>query len=235
MKRSVLISFTVSLLTVPLLARPAVAQVTEPPPTDPSVRVHDGFYFRIAAGLGAYSEGLRSKNSEEYGGTVRGRSAGFATMGEFALGGTISRGLVLGGGAYTAQLVSGTYRTYRDSDGVPPPELDPEVRNFALVGPFFDWYPTPEKGFHIQAALGVASLSGVQLDAFPLRDDEPYTAFGGGVMFGVGYEWWIAEQWSMGVLGRVMGAVLRGKDDQDVRWTHTAGTSPSVLLSVTYH
>lgn len=39
----------------------------------------------------------------------------------------------------------------------------------------------------------------------------------------------------MGVLGRVMGALLMGKDDQDVRWYHAAGTSPSVLLTVTYH
>lgn len=222
-------------LTLPLFARTAAAQPADPQQADPSVHVHDGFYFRIAAGFGAYSEGLRSESAAAYGGKVKGRSSGFATLGEFALGGTIAKGLVLGGGAYTAQLVSGTYRTYRDSAGVPPPELDPEVRNFALVGPFFDWYPTPHKGFHLQAALGVASLSGVQLDAFPVRDDEPYTAIGGGIMFGVGHEWWIGEQWSMGVLGRVMGALLMGKDDQDVRWYHAAGTSPSVLLTVTYH
>lgn len=214
----------------------AAPQTSEAAPATPAgVRTHDGFYLRLATGFGAYSETIRSERSDRYGGTVKGQSTGFATLGELAVGGTIAPGLVLGGGAYTAQLIAGTFRVNDDSDGDPPPELDPEVRNFALVGPFIDWYPNPKTGFHFQAALGLATLSGVHLDTSAVNDDEPYHAIGGGVMLGVGYEWWVGDEWSMGVSARLLGSFLRGKDDSDVMWNHVAGTGPSPMFTVTYH
>ncbi len=197
--------------------------------------MHDGFYLRLGTGFGAYSESLRSEDSDVYGGKVKGTTSGFATLGEFAIGGTISRGLVLGGGAYTAQLVAGTFRTSDSSAGAPPPELDPEVRNFSLVGPFLDWYPNPRKGFHVQASLGLATLSGVHLDTSVVDDDDPYHAAGVGIMLAAGYEWWIGEEWSMGVAARLLGGFLAGKDDSDVTWYHAAGTGPSPVFTITYH
>lgn len=195
---------------------------------------HDGFYLRFATGFGAVSESLRSRRSEAYGGIVEGNSSGFATLGEFALGGTVATGVVLGGGAYSFDIVTATYRATEDSASAPPGELDPARRNFSLVGPFADWYFDPMSGFHAQLALGLATLSAVQLDTSPI-DDEPYHAVGAGIMLGIGYEWWVAEEWSLGAMARLTAAFLAGKDEAGVTWHHGLGSSPAPMFTVTYH
>lgn len=244
-----------------LAAGTAMAQPTEPPPPPepatatpgaqghvaldvttpplaaprPGVHTHDGFYFRAGTGLGVMTEDLRSESSSVYGGKVKGNGTGFSTVSELAFGGTIARGFVLGGGIYSAELVSATFRVTKDSAGMPPPELDPERRNFTLVGPFIDWYFNEHRGLHVQFALGFASLSAVRIGSVPWEEDHPYNAAGGGVMLGLGYEWWIGEEWSMGVLARITGAYLSGKDDAGVRWYHGLGTGPSPMFTLTYH
>lgn len=216
-------------------AQPEVTLSTPPPPVARTgAYTHDGFYLRLATGLSVMSEDLRSADSSVYGGEVKGESTGFATVSELAVGGTLGRGFVLGGGVYTAELISATFRTAKDSAGSPPAELDPEKRNFTLVGPFFDWYLREHKGFHIQAALGFCTFSAVRFASLPFEENDPYHAEGGGIMLGAGYEWWIARQWSMGVMARLTAAYLTGKDDAGVRWYHALGTSPSPMFTVTY-
>lgn len=207
----------------------------EPPPpaAHRGARTHDGFYFRLAGGFGVYEESLQSENSEIYEGEVQGRTMGLASVSELALGGTIGRGLVLGGGVYSAELVTATFRADEDSPAPPPSELDPSLRNVSILGPFLDWYPNPKNGLHFQLALGLASMSAGFPGTGPGKAD--YAAFGGGVVLGAGYEWWIGDEWSVGALARVMGVVAAGKDDADVIWTHTLGTRPSLLLTLTYH
>ena len=208
---------------------------TPPPPPEraPGAREHGGFYLRFGAGFGVYEERTESEESDVYGGEVSGRSVGLASVGEFAMGGTVGRGLVLGGGIYTARLLSGHFTLDESSPAGLPRELDPELRELVVVGPFMDWYPNPRRGFHLQAALGFASLTdgGSNFD----DDDEDYQAFGGGLVLGVGYEWWIGNEWSLGALARVQGAAVTGKDDADVRWFHGVSTNPALLLTLTYH
>lgn len=211
--------------------------VTTPPPPLPrrGAYTHDGFYFRAGTGFGVMTENLRSENSSVYGGRVKGDSTGFATASELAFGGTIASGFVLGGGIYTAELVSSTFRVTKDSAGVPPLELDPERRNFTLVGPFFDWYFHEHRGLHLQMALGFASLSAVRIGSVPWEEDDPYHADGGGIMLGLGYEWWVGEEWSIGALARMTAAYLVGKDDSGVHWYHGLGMGPSPMFTLTYH
>ncbi|MFO7178584.1 MAG: hypothetical protein DIU78_007800 [Pseudomonadota bacterium] len=181
-----------------------------------------------------YEETLGSEDSDVYGGEVRGRTLGLASVGELALGGTVGRGLVLGGGVYSAELVTATFRVDRDSVTAPPPELDPPLRNVSVLGPFLDWYPSPTRGLHFQLALGLASMTaGVVGTTRPGKAD--YAAFGGGIVLGAGHEWWIGDEWSIGVLARAMGIIAAGKDDDDVIWTHAIGTRPSLMLTLTYH
>jgi hypothetical protein len=54
-------------------------------------------------------------------------------------------------------------------------------------------------------------------------------------MLGFGYEWWIGDEWSMGVLGRLSIAVLGEEDDRGRDFSRVAVASPAFLLSVTYH
>ena len=58
---------------------------------------------------------------------------------------------------------------------------------------------------------------------------------GGGLLIGTGYEWWVADEWSIGVLGQFGVRVLSGKDDSGVRWTHVITNSPTLGVTLTYH
>jgi hypothetical protein len=195
--------------------------------------VHDGFYLRFASGFGAYAETFKSESSELYSGEVHARTRGLATLGELALGGSLRPGLVLGVGIYSAELISGSSRVSRKSADVPPPELEPEFRSLGIVGPFVDWYPNPRRGFHVQAAVGVAGM-GTAFDDFG-DSDEDYSAGGAGVVLGIGHEWWIGDQWSLGASARNTLALVTGKDNSGVRWVHGIATIPSLLMTLTYH
>jgi hypothetical protein len=152
-----------------------------------------------------------------------------AVVSELAIGGTVAPGFVLGGGIYSGTVQASTFELVR---GQVPGELQ-RPDNFSVVGVMGDWYFRPERGFHAQAALGFAALTGVGAEAPRVRDRR--AALGGGVMLGVGYDWWIADEWSFGILGRVSGAVLTEKDDDGERYFHVTGMGPSVLFSATYH
>lgn len=228
-------------------AAPATASpIAEPPPPSRKVTLgtpppkrgepagahrHDGFYFRLASGFGLYREALRSESSDDYGGRVFGDTTGLATVGELAFGGTIARGLVLGGGLYNTSLVTSSFHLDPQSDAAPASELDPGRRSILLIAAFVDWYPRPRNGFHLQGALGVAGLSAA--GAAPRKD--AYQAGGIGLSLGAGYEWWVGDEWSLGLLGRVTAIGLSGKDDAEVEFRHAVSTSPALLLTLTYH
>jgi len=61
------------------------------------------------------------------------------------------------------------------------------------------------------------------------------TMGGLGFMLGGGYEWWIAEQWSMGALLRfVYVSVESSHDDKEV-WMAKGFAVPELLFGATYH
>src|SRR5206468_3480694 len=116
----------------------------------------------------------------------------------------------------------------------------------SAVGPFFDVYPRPHDGFHVEGALTFTSLA--------LKVEEPITnctsspcqqnpfqrvgheLSGLGLVGGAGYEGWFGTQSSLGVLLRVqyLTATLRRNDlvrpDAPVSLV-----VPAVLLAYTYH
>jgi hypothetical protein len=116
---------------------------------------------------------------------------------------------------------------------MPPAEILDEVNDFNVFGPFCDYYFNPGRGLHVQGSIGLATVRGLGItDA---RYDADGIALGGGVMIGFGYEWWVSEQWSFGVLGRFAVAVATSEDDSGVRWEHGVGASPSLLFTTTYN
>lgn len=196
--------------------------------------VHDGFYMRFGSGLSGFDERLSSEDSAIYGGEIKSRTRGIGSASELALGGTISKGVVLGGGIYTFDLLASTLRLEDDSADAPPEELDTGLRNLILIAPFIDIYPNPRRGFHVQGALGLALLT-PRVFGSSATEQSDYAAVGGGLMLGAGYEWFIADEWSLGILGRATVSVLTGKDESGVRWVHVPSTSPGFLVTLTYH
>ena len=217
----------------PLSAAPGLSGPVGPAP-EAGAHVHDGFYFRVASSFGVYDERLQSEELVT-GGTIEARNRGMAAVSDLAIGGTVAPGWVIGGGIYSLDLIASTFRTSEDSVAtVVPDELDPGLRSLALIAPFVDWYPNVHGGFHAQAALGLATLT-PRLLGHPATDNSEYLALGAGLIIGTGYEWWVADEWSIGVLGQFGIRVLTGKDDSEVRWTHIITNSPTLGVTLTYH
>ncbi len=202
--------------------------VDAPPPVDPSARLHDGFYFRAGSGFAAYDERLFSSNSEP---EILGRNRGIATVGDFSLGGSIGEHWVLGGCILGTDLLASGYRSRQQA---PPAELDPGLRNLALIGPFVIWYPDPRRGTHLDLTLALATLT-PRVFGHEATEQSEYLALGAGLAFGAGYDVWVADQWSLGILARTTVVVVSGEDDGGSDWLHVATTSPALLVALTYH
>jgi hypothetical protein len=215
-----------------LSAAPGLSGPIGPRP-DRGARVHDGFYFRVASGFSVYDERL-SSDELLAGGSVEARNRGVASASDLAIGGTVAPGWVVGGGIYSLDLVASTFRADGAGAAAVPDELDPGLRSLSLIGPFFDWYPNVRGGFHAQASLGLATLT-PRVFAHPATQKSEYIAVGGGLLLGTGYEWWVADEWSIGILTQLGVRLLRGKDDDHVAWTHVITNSPTLCVSLTYH
>jgi hypothetical protein len=194
--------------------------------------VHDGFYLRISGGFSAYDERLASNTRAS--GELAARSRGIASSSDLAFGGTFAPGWVLGGGLFTVDLLASTLRTRSNDSASIPPELDPGLRDLVLIGPFLDWYPNPRGGFHALGALGVSLLT-PRVFGDSATQQSKYLAVGGGLILGTGYDVWVDEEWSLGVLGQLGISILGGKDDAGNAWTHVVATSPSLSIEITYH
>jgi len=107
--------------------------------------------------------------------------------------------------------------------------------SIAILGPFVDYYIDPKLGWHAQGAFGIATMAvgkGSQSQGTVTGEK---TMGGLGFMLGGGYEWWIAEQWSMGALLRfVYVSVESSHDDREV-WMAKGFAVPEILFGATYH
>jgi hypothetical protein len=89
---------------------------------------------------------------------------------------------------------------------------------------FADIYPDPTDGLHIQPFLGFggleASVNGNAGGSDPT---------GLVLALGAGYDWWVGDEWSIGVMGRVAYAPLSIND------VGVSVLAPAVLATFTYH
>jgi hypothetical protein len=173
-------------------------------------RTHDGFYLQLDAGLGYLSASYDVPVSPNY--------HGLTTPFAFLLGGTVGP-VVIGGGFF------GDHAT---SPGASSDAGSADAADVALtlvgIGLFADIYPDPTDGLHIQPFLGFggleASVNGNAGGSDPT---------GLVLALGAGYDWWVGDEWSIGVMGRVAYAP-RSINDVGVS-VH----APAVLATFTYH
>jgi hypothetical protein len=206
---------------------------------DQTVRRHDGFYARLALGIG----GLIGSRTEDYAPfdevlRLEGDVSGIAQVGALMLGGTVAEGLVLGGGVWGANAPATTYEGDIQNLAVnrvaEAEQADVGLASVSVLGPFLAWYPDPMGGLHGEVAAGfaLASINGFsELRGSDVLEIEDYEGGGWGVVLGVGYDFWIGEQWSLGVLGRVSYASVGQTSDTN---TLTAFI-PAIAGTVTYH
>lgn len=213
-----------------------------PPPyvpvgPDPAkVHNHDGFYLRMSFGVGYMHDNFRYETSSASLPTVGSdlKLSGGAVAFDVLVGGTPAAGLVFGGGILGAVAPNPNVT----SGGVSAPyRVD---LNLVMVAGFVDWYPNSRDGFHLQGLAGIAGVSTTDSNGDNIRGTNRNPA-GIGLGLGVGYEWWIGNQWSMGVLGRVLYAhatvtdtYIDGSGMYDETEKHSV-IAPAVLFTATYH
>lgn len=144
------------------------------------------------------------------------------------LGGTIVPGLVLGAGAENS-IIPGLQGQTGNTSSVSSNAL-----GFSVYGPFADYYFNPRKGLHAQLMLGVGVLG--------RASGEGTSDVGPGLAAGFGHDWWVSEEWSIGVLGRL---TYFQRSNSDAGASPGGGPAtfentqrlfvPGVLATFTYH
>jgi len=186
-----------------------------PPPAPPVARTdktHDGFYTRLNLGFGSQSASIDlGANFPNVSG-----SAGALDMG-LLIGGAPSPGIVLGGAISLDTMRSTTL------DGDSGAQLKTGTMLTSL-GPFIDGYPNPRGGFHLGGTVGLSSLS------FSNQNDVGTNRAGGfGLAAWLGYDWWVADQWSVGGLLQLSGAHV----GRSVQGSSMTADTRSIALLVT--
>jgi len=167
------------------LASQAPAPAQAVPRTD---KVHDGFHVRLSFGFGSQSTTI------DDGAPAPNFTATDATLVFNGLvGGATAPGVILGGSLALDSLPSTTFEAdaYRAKTGA----------ILLSIGPFIDGYPNPRGGFHLGGTIGPSFARLVSNTGFAGTK-----AVGISLAAWLGYDWWVADQWSVGGLLRLSGA-----------------------------
>ena len=179
---------------------------------DSKPRTHDGFHFQLQGGLGYYS------SSADAGGIDQSFS-GVTLPGAILMGGTIGN-IAVGGGLVL---------DYAPSPGYSQNGMDVELNDVSQfivgLGLYGDYYIDPTKnGLHITGFVGWGGLETSSSGNVGGSDPTGLVTY-----VGAGYEVWISDQWSAGVMGRLLYAPL---SINDVGYTTI---EPSVVGTITWH
>lgn len=200
---------------VPAPAEPTLINLQHdpapPPPVPRTDRVHDGFYARLNLGFG--NLGVIADSP----GTSTAPDADGDTMSlDLAVGYAPSPGIALGGALLLESLPSASFSGETKTKA--------SVTTL-LVGPFFDGYPRARGGLHLGGAVGLAQDQLSQLDVAGFKRANGY-----GIAGWIGYDIWVADQWSVGGLVRLMGT--RTSADAEATENSTAGSATLSTRSI---
>ena len=181
---------------------------------------HDGFYLRYSAGVGYLFDALDAPADA----SIEGVGAGIFDL---LIGGTPGEGFVLGGGVTYIFVPEPRYR-----DDLAEFNMSSRLR-LAVLGPFIDYYPDAHSGLHLGATIGL----GLAYYRMPTEEDDRESADdtgrpdpGIGVSPMIGYDFWIDEQLSLGIMARLIYIAA----DDEYGAGHTA-LLPMLSASVVYH
>jgi hypothetical protein len=174
-------------------------------------QTHDGFYLQLDVGLGYLSTTAEVLNTEI-------TYSGVTIPSALLIGGTVGP-VVIGGGFF------GDYAPSPSAEvGGTSMELEDVSLTLIGIGVFADFYPDPHGGLHFQPFVGWGGLT-----ASSEGRDSGSDPTGLVLAIGAGYDWWVADEWSIGVMGRFAYAPLKL---DDVSYNTIA---PAVLATFTYH
>jgi hypothetical protein len=203
--------------------------ISAPPVPPPLLRggyhVHDGFYLRLGAGIGAGHLNVSSHSDAANDFSIGG--AGLAL--NLWVGGTPWRGVALGGMLHIQGI--------SDSNVEVAGANSHETMNGGVgyLAPFIDAFPDPLRGLHVGGSLGLAGFNaradGNALEQAHRVKDYESTGFGGSAW--VGYMGWVGPEWSMG--GMLQLTVMRVRQDEDDVERVGSGYTLALTFSALYH
>ena len=182
----------------------------------PPPNLHDGFYLRLHLGGG----GTHVSGSDAFGDSVK-ISGGSVSFG-IALGGAVTPNLIVFGNLFLSGL------------GMP----DVSIGGFAAgssnssaavvgFGPGVVYYLEPFN-VYFSGTLGAMQFEMDDANGKPIYQTE----VGIGCQILVGKEWWVSQDWGLGVAGEFVGASMKDLSDHSITWSATAF---SLLFSATYN
>jgi hypothetical protein len=194
---------------------PAPAPVPVAPAPDGGARTHDGFYFRIGLNGGPLMLKSDTDPAVEY--------SGFQSGFDLMFGGSPAKGLAIGGA-----LVTGRTSDPKVKLGSLEATADGAMI-FAGVSLFADWYINPNEGLHFLGMLGFAAVDFVSASGQSGGNDPTGTMLG----LGVGYDFWISDEWSIGPIARVLYAPVSSEaGGVSVKYNYVY---PSIGVGFTLH
>ena len=178
---------------------------------NPTAQTHDGFYLRFLLGPAGFATGTSYAGNDL---SVKGGGGGFS----LAMGAALSPGLIIYGEVFDDIAVGPTLTVNGDS-GTADTDVSAGVVGF---GPgIAHYFPS---NMYISATLAFAKLT-VQRNGDQVADSD----VGIGVSGAIGKEWWVSDQWGLGLAGQLfLGSIPDG--GADARWS-TAGAM--IALSAT--
>jgi hypothetical protein len=187
---------------------------------NPGRHLHDGFYLRMSLGLGPGSA------TEDLTGSPQYKWSGTGIMMDLMLGGSPIPGFVLGGAFVFHEISSPTIKSGGQS--LDTSGLDVSL-NLATIGLFTAIYPDPKSGFNLHALVGYSTVS-VSIGGTNYDVGSPS---GVSLMGGLGYDFWISDQWSLGPDFRI--AYCNAKTTVGTATDEMSMFIPTLSFTATYH
>lgn len=180
---------------------------------------HDGLFLRLAGGIGGISTSAES-------GPVTATLSGGGIPLDFAIGGAVARNFALHADFYGTAAVAPKLSINNSDVGKASENTTLYGSGVGLGATFY----TMPLNLYFSGSVGVARY-GLKYDNGS-QTSSGTTKAGLGVNLLVGKEWWVSDNWGLGVAGNVTIISAKDSDNSDVRWT---GASAGVLLSATYN
>lgn len=179
---------------------------------DSAPRMHDGFHFQAQLGLGYYNASIEQPADSGFSGVT-------FPMG-LLFGGSLTKNIVLGGGLVLDYASSPSV----EQGGATIEGAD--ISQFIVgLGAYVDYYLDPAKGgLHFQGYAGWGGLETSSSGNVGGSDPTGLVTYIGG-----GYDVWISDQWSAGVMGRLLYAPLSIND------VSVTTIEPAVVGTLTWH
>jgi hypothetical protein len=179
---------------------PNTPEATIEPPPDRGAERHDGFMLRLTLGFGGAS--MKEKLDASVLSATSMEISGFSGTFSFDIGAALTDGLVLHARLSDFVMTSPSVKV----NGMTLGSANNSTFGAILFGPALTYYFMPIN-LYLTAAVGGSWLN-VQN-----RNGDSATSGGGlGLNFDLGKEWWVSDNWGLGVALRFWYSHVSGKD-----------------------